>query len=106
VVAEFAFGTPAATILDMLLTMAKTGEAARKQQAVRAMVDAFVFRRDELHPDALSWALATLVWRKQAGIRQEQLNSTVLAPWELMWPEWLCRTTSKYPSQMVYACRT
>ena len=91
VVADFVYGTPAAAMLNSLQTMLQTGVAARKQQAIRAMVDAFVFRRDEQHPDALSWALGALVWRREEGIRNEQLNATVLAPWEFMWPECLCQ---------------
>jgi hypothetical protein len=105
VVADFAFGTDPGDMLDKLLIMAQTGVAARKQQAIRAMVDAFVFRRDELHPDALSWALAALVWRKEAGIKNEQLNATVLAPWEFMWPDCLCAASQKPDMCLTETCK-
>jgi len=103
VVVDFAFETEPNVILETLLTMSQTGVAARKQQAIRAMVDAFVFRRDEQHPDALSWALGALVWRREQGIRNEQLNATVLAPLEFMWPGCLCSTSGFTESTL---CRT
>eukprot|EP00045_Choanoeca_perplexa_P005842 m.48888 g.48888 ORF g.48888 m.48888 type:complete len:534 (+) comp13326_c0_seq3:153-1754(+) len=106
VVVDFPFGPPGTEMLDKLLLMAQTGVAARKQQAIREIVDSFVYRRDEKHPDALSWALGTLVWRKQAGIRKEDLNATALTPWPLMWPECMCSPRDpKSWDQMVYACQ-